>query len=193
MPTTQDYSFLKEASPIYVTSLSNNNTVTSAATAIAKIQPNPQQPVKSPTVKSISNPLSDTSSSGVAHHPELHQSNSNQLLTTSIIRKPITSTTVDNKTIQNNINYKASASNPSSLTTLTAQPSISTTHTAIPLIDSSSDLIKHSAILHNNVNVLNNASSSQLPVELDPIDNCTSYNSNNRTEVLFYAKEFYFI
>lgn len=163
-----------------MTSLSNN-TVTSAATAIAKITPH--QPVKSPTVKSVSNPLFDTSST-VGNHPELHQSNStsNQLLTTSIIRKPITSTTVDNnKTIQNNINYIASASNPSLSTSLSAP----TSQTAIPLTDPSSDLIKHSAILHNNVNVLNNAS-NQLPnnLELDPIDSCTSYYSNNRTEVL---------
>lgn len=179
--TTQDYSFLKDSSPIYVTSLSNN-TVTSAATATAKITANPQQPVKSPTVKSVSNPLFDTSPA-VGNHPELHQANStsNQLLTTSIIRKPITSATVDNKTIQNNINYIASASNPSLSTSLTAP----TPQTAIPLTDPSSDLIKHSAILHNNVNVLNNAS-SQLPnnLELDPIDSCTSYYSNNRTEVL---------
>lgn len=199
--TTQDYSFLKEASPIYVTSLSNN-TVTSAATATAKI--NPQQQVKSPTVKSVSNPLFDVPPT-VGNHPELHQSNStsNQLLTTSIIRKPITSssTTVDNnKTIQNNINYIASASNPS----LTSAPTqVATPLTAIPLTDPSSDLIKHSAILHNNVNVLNNASSSQLPnnLELDPIDSCTSYYSNNRTEVLltlililnFSMRAFFFI
>jgi MAGUK p55 subfamily protein 5 len=186
--TTQDYSFLKDSSPIYVTSLSNN-TVTSAATATAKITANPQQPVKSPTVKSVSNPLFDTSST-VGNHPELHQTNStsNQLLTTSIIRKPITSSTVDNnKTIQNNINYIASASNPSLSTSLSAQTQIATPLTAIPLTDPSSDLIKHSAILHNNVNVLNNAS-SQLPnnLELEPIDSCTSYYSNNRTEVLIY-------
>lgn len=184
MTTTQDYSFLKDSSPIYVTSLSNN-TVTSAATATAKITANPQQSVKSPTVKSVSNPLFDSSST-VGIHPELHQTNStsNQLLTTSIIRKPITSSTVDNnKTIQNNINYIASASNPSLVTSTSAQQ-ITTLQTAIPLTDPSSDLIKHSAILHNNVNVLNNAS-SQLPnnLELDPINSCTSYYSNNRTEV----------
>jgi MAGUK p55 subfamily protein 5 len=197
--TTQDYSFLKDSSPIYVTSLSNNSsTVTSAATSTAKIS-TIQPSVKSPTVKSISNPISDTV--GNIHHPELHQTNStsNQLLTTSIIRKPITSSTFDNinKTNQNNINYIASASIPTSSTSnsLTAQQikqaGISTssqalgTLTAIPILnDPSSDLIKHSAILNNNINVLNNAS-SLLPnnLDFDPNESCTSYYSNNRTEV----------
>ncbi|CRK92533.1 CLUMA_CG006067, isoform A [Clunio marinus] len=198
--TTQDYSFLNEASPIYVTSLSNNNsTVTSAAISTAKIS-NPT--VKSPTVKSNSNPLDLF---GNNPHPELHQTNStqsNQLLTTSIIRKPITSSTFDNKTVQNNINYIASTSNPSSTqlhqlqqsSKLVAGPSTAQgTLTAIPLYDPSSDLIKNSASnvvnnnnsinFHNNINVLNNASSNQLPnnLDFDPIDGCTSYYSNNRT------------
>jgi hypothetical protein len=177
-----------------VTSLSNNNsTVTSAATSTAKISVNPQ--IKSPTVKSISNPISDTV--GNNQHPELHQTNStsNQLLTTSIIRKPITSTTFDNKTVQNNINYIATTSNPSSSAAQQIkQAGLSTaqgTLTAIPLTDPSSDLIKNSANLHNNINVLNNAS-SLLPnnVDFDPtIDGYlgTSYISNNRTEVSFYC------
>lgn len=206
--TTQDYSFLKEASPIYVTSLSNSNnsTVTSAAISTAKIS-NP--PAKSPTVKSFSNPLGE--SFGNNQHPELHQTNStsNQLLTTSIIRKPITSSTFDNKSVQNNINYIASAANPSSalqpqqlqqliLSKQVAGPSTAQgTLTAIPLYDPSSDLIKNSASnvvvnnnnssnFHNNINVLNNASGNQLPnLDFDPIDGCTSYYSNNRTnEVL---------
>lgn len=203
--TTQDYSFLKDSSPIYVTSLSNNSsTVTSAATSTAKIS-TIQPSVKSPTVKSISNPISDTV--GNIHHPELHQTNStsNQLLTTSIIRKPITSSTFDNinKTNQNNINYIASASIPTSSTSnsLTAhqikQAGISTSSahgnlTAIPLLnDPSSDLIKHSAILNNNINVLNNAS-SLLPnnLDFDPNESCTSYYSNNRTEVQIYWMNF---
>lgn len=180
-----------------MTSLSNNSsTVTSAATSTAKIS-TIQPSVKSPTVKSISNPLSDTV--GNIHHPELHQTNStsNQLLTTSIIRKPITSSTFDNinKTNQNNINYIASASNPTSSTSNSStaqqikQAGISTsshaTLTAIPILnDPSSDLIKHSANLNNNINVLNNAS-SQLPnnLDFDPNESCTSYYSNNRTEV----------
>lgn len=200
--TTQDYSFLKEASPIYVTSLSSNNsTITSAAISTAKIS-NPQ--AKSPTVKSFSSPGGE--SFGNNQHPELHQTNStsNQLLTTSIIRKPITSSTFDNKTVQNNISYIASASNPSSttiqqLTKQVAGPSTAqgTLSTAIPLYDPSSDLIKNSASnvvnnnssnFHNNINVLNNASSNQLPnnLDFDPIDGCTSYYSNNRTnEVLW--------
>ncbi|KAL7038973.1 hypothetical protein ACKWTF_009756 [Chironomus riparius] len=194
--TTQDYSFLKDSSPIYVTSLSNNSsTVTSAAVSTAKIS-TIQPSVKSPTVKSISNPLSDTV--GNIHHPELHQTNStsNQLLTTSIIRKPITSSTFDNinKTNQNNINYIASASNPT-LNSLTAQQikqagiSTSSAHgtlTAIPILnDPSSELIKHSANINNNINVLNNAS-SLLPnnLDFDPNESCTSYYSNNRTEYL---------
>jgi hypothetical protein len=188
-----------------VTSLSNNNsTVTSAAISTAKIS-NP--PIKSPTVKSISNPLCDSFGNIQNHHPELHQTNStsNQLLTTSIIRKPITSSTFDNKTVQNNINYIASASNPS----LSHQQQLqypsskqvagpSTAHgtlTAIPLYDPSSELIKNSAsnvVVNNNnsinFHVLNNANSNQLPnnLDFDPIDGCTSYYSNNRTnEVLF--------
>lgn len=153
-------------------------------------------------MKSISNP---GDSFGNNHqHPELHQTNStsNQLLTTSIIRKPITSSTFDNKTVQNNINYIASASNPSSTTQhlpkQVAGPSTAqTTLTAIPLYDPSSELIKNSASnvvnnnnsinFHNNINVLNNASGIQLPnnLDFDPIDGCTSYYSNNRTnEVL---------
>jgi hypothetical protein len=203
--TTQDFSFLKDSSPIYVTSLSNNNsTVTSAAISTAKIT-NP--PVKSPTVKSISNPLSDTFGNSQNLHPELHQSNStsNQLLTTSIIRKPITSSTFDNKTVQNNINYIASASNPS----LSQQQQLqypskqvagpSTAHgtlTAIPLYDPSSELIKNSAsnvvVNNNSINfqLLNNANSNQLPnnLDFDLNDSCTSYYSNNRTnEVLSFS------
>lgn len=187
-----------------MTSLSNNNsTVTSAAISTAKIS---NTSVKSPTVKSVSNPLSDTFGNIQNQHSELHQSNStsNQLLTTSIIRKPITSSTFDNKTVQNNINNIASASNPS----LTQQQQLqypskqvagpSTAHgtlTAIPLYDPSSELIKNSAsnvvVIHNNsinFHVLNNANSNQLPnnLDFDPIDGCTSYYSNNRTnEVLF--------
>jgi hypothetical protein len=184
--TTQDYSFLKDSSPIYVTSLSSNNsTVTSAAISTAKISA-VQPPVKSPTVKSISNPLCDT----VGNHPELHQTNStsNQLLTTSIIRKPITSTTFDNinnKTVQNNINYLASASSNPSASSLAIKQVAHGTTAAITFTDPSSDLIKHSAILTNNINVLNSVS-SQLPnnVDFDPNDGCTSYYSNNiRTEV----------
>lgn len=151
-------------------------------------------------MKSNSNP---GDSFGNNQHPELHQTNStsNQLLTTSIIRQPITSSTFDNKTVQNNINYIASATNPSSTQQLPKQvagPSTAQgTLTAIPLYDPSSDLIKHSASnvvnnnnsinFHNNINVLNNASGNQLPnnLDFDPIDGCTSYYSNNRTnEVL---------
>lgn len=176
-----------------MTSLSNN-TVSTAATSTAKI--NPLQPLKSPTAKSFSNPLSfsESAAGNFIQHPELQQSNStsNQLLTTSIIRKPITSSsTFDNKTTLNNINH-----NPSSTTAASSSSSLSyaqqqqllickpTPLTAIPLTDPSSDLIKHSANLHNNVNVLNNATISQLPNNLDFDPNgCTSYYSNNRTEV----------
>lgn len=193
--TTQDYSFLKEASPIYVTSLSNNTAV--ATTSTAKINVNQQQSIKSPTVKSISNPL-DSSVGNVNQHPELQQSNStsNQLLTTSIIRKPITSTTFDNKTSSqnNNINYIASASN-SSLTSSSQLPP--PPHQVIsckptPLTDPCSDLIKNSANLHNNVNVLSNSTCSQLPnnLDFDPNDGCTSYYSNNRTDEVFWLKLF---
>lgn len=183
-----------------MTSLSSNNsTVTSAAISTAKIT-NPQ--AKSPTVKSISNPLGE-SSFGNNQHPELHQTNStsNQLLTTSIIRKPITSSTFDNKTLQNNINYIAPASNPSSSQQLIKQvagPATAPgTLTAIPLYDPSSDLIKDSASkvvnnnnsinFHNNINVLSNASSNQLPnnLDFDPNDGCTSYYPNNRTNEVF--------
>lgn len=168
-----------------MTSLSNNTAV--ATTSTAKINVNQQQSIKSPTVKSISNPL-DSSAGNVNQHPELQQSNStsNQLLTTSIIRKPITSTTFDNKTSQNNINYIASASNPTIATSITSQPL--TSHQVIckstPLTDPCSDLIKNSANLHNNVNVLNNSTCSQLPnnLDFDPNDGCTSYYSNNRTD-----------
>lgn len=167
--------------------------MTSAAISTAKIS-NPQ--AKSPTVKSISNP---GESFGNIQHPELHQTNStsNQLLTTSIIRKPITSSTFDNKTVQNNINYIASASNPSLTQQLPKQVAGSSIAqgklTAIPLYDPSSELIKISASnvvnnnnsinFHNNINALNNASSNQLPnnLDFDPIDGCTSYYSNNRT------------
>lgn len=169
--------------------------MTSAAVSIAKIS-NPQ--AKCPTVKSISVPGGD--SFGNIQHPELHQTNSTstQLLTTSIIRKPITSSTFDNKTVQNNINYTAPTSNPSLTQQLTKQvagPSsiAQGTLTAIPLYDPSSELIKNSASnvvnnnnsinFHNNINVLNNASGNQLPniLDFDPIDGCTSYYSNNRT------------
>lgn len=189
-----------------MTSLSNNNsTVTSAAISTAKIS-NPS--VKSPTVKSISNPLSDTFGNNQNQHPELHQTNStsNQLLTTSIIRKPITSSTFDNKTVQNNINYIASASNPSLSQQQQLQqfpnkqvagPSATAHGTAIPLYDPSSELIKNSAsnvVVNNNnsinFHVLNNANSNQLPnnLDFDPIDGCTSYYSNNRTnEVLYFS------
>lgn len=181
-----------------MTSLSNNsNTVTtSAAISNAKIS-SVQPPLKSPTVKSISNPLSDTAA-GNNQHPELHQTNStsNQLLTTSIIRKPITSsTTFDNtinKTVQNNINYTASASNPSSSSSNTLQQIKQTTTVHATLIDPSNDLIKHSAKLNNNINVLNSiVSSNQLPNNLDfvPIDGCINYY--NRTEVshhIFFFK-----
>lgn len=162
-----------------MTSLSNNtsSTVTSAATSTAKIST--VQPTV-PPVKIISNPISDAV--GNIHHPDLHQTNStsNQLLTTSIIRKPITSSTFDNINKTNNINYIATAStNPSSSTAAT----VTGISTAIPFSnDPSSDLIKISANLNNNINVLNNAS-SQLPNNLDPIESCTSYYSNNRTEV----------
>jgi len=191
--TTQDYSFLNEASPIYVTSLSNNNnTVTSTSITTAKI-PHQAPPInaKSPTVKSISNPIGDASLGNNNHHQhqELHQTNSTnvQSLTTSIIRKPITSATLDNKT--------APPTNPSSssiasvyqqqqlLTSnkqVVAGPSAATSSiaaavvvahdkqlTAINLTDPS-DLIKNSASnvvnnnsinFHNNINVLNNVSS----------------------------------
>lgn len=199
--TTQDYSFLSEASPIYVTSLSNNNsTVTSAAISTAKIS---NSQVKNPTVKSISVP---GDSFGNNQHPELHQTNStsNQYLTTSIIRKPITSSTIDNKTVQNSINFIGSVTHPSSIQQqLPKQIAVGAslapgTFTAIPLYDPSSDLIKANASnvvinnnttnFHNNINVLNNASGNQLPntLDFDPIDGCTSYYSNNRTnEVLF--------
>jgi hypothetical protein len=162
-----------------VTSLSNNTAV--ATTSTAKINVNQQQSIKSPTVKSISNPL-DSSAGNVNQHSELQQSNStsNQLLTTSIIRKPITSTTFDNKTSQNNINYIASSSNLSLATSssIASQPT--------PLTDHCSDLIKNSANIHNNVNVLNNSTCSQLPkiLDFDPNDGCTYY-SNNRTDEVF--------
>ena len=184
-----------------MTSLSSNNsTVTSAAISTAKIS---YPPAKSPTVKS--NSIAGETFGNNQQHPELHQTNStsNQLLTTSIIRKPITSSTFDNKTVQNNnINYIASASNPSLTQQLSKQvagPSTTAqgTLTAIPLYDPSSELIKNSASnvvnnnnsinFHNNINVLNNANSNQLPnnLDFDPIDGCTSYYSNNRTnEVL---------
>lgn len=178
-----------------MTSLSNN-TVSTAATSTAKIKINPLQPLKSPTTKSFSNPLSftETAAGNFIQHPELQQSNStsNQLLTTSIIRKPITSSsTFDNKTTLNNINHNPSlttaASSSSSLSYAQQQLQICkpTPLTAIPLTDPSSDLIKHSANIHNNVNVLNNATISQLPnnLDFDPNDGCTSYYSNNRTEV----------
>jgi hypothetical protein len=173
-----------------VTSLSNNHsTVTSAATSTAKINP----PAKSPTVKSNSSPgvpFGNTPS----QHPELHQTNStsNQLLTTSIIRKPITSSTFDNKTVQNNANYP-SATHQQLLPHQSKQVAgAHGTLTAIPLYDPSSDLIKHSASnvainnsinFHNNINVLNNAGGNQLPnnLDFDPNDGCTSYYSNNRT------------
>ncbi|KAG5682216.1 hypothetical protein PVAND_011582 [Polypedilum vanderplanki] len=199
--TTQDYSFLKDSSPIYVTSLSNNNnsTVTSAATSTAKISTVHPPSIKSPTVKSISNPLCETT----GNHPELHHTNSTsnqlQLLTTSIIRKPITSSStfdnINNKTVQNNINYLASTSSiPSSTTsqqqiikqTSNASVTHGTTTAAIPLTDPSSDLNKHSANLTNNINVINNNVSNQLPnnVDFDPNEGCTSYYhpNNNRTE-----------
>ena len=198
--TTQDYSFLKEASPIYVTSLSNNNsTVTSAAISTSKIS---NSQAKSPTVKSISNP---GESFGNNQHSELHLTNStsNQLLTTSIIRKPITSATFDNKTVQNNINYIASASNPSLTQQLSKQvagPSTAQgTLTAIPLYDPCSEIIKISASnvgnnnnsinFHNNINVLNNASGNHLPnnLDFDPIDGCTSYYSNIRTNEVLHT------
>lgn len=175
-----------------MTSLSNN-TVSTAATSTAKI--NPLQPIKSPTTKSFSNPLSFTETAAAGNfiqHPELQQSNStsNQLLTTSIIRKPITSSsTFDNKTTLNNINHNPSLTTAASSSLSYAQQQLQickpTPLTAIPLTDPSSDLIKHSAILHNNVNVLNNATISQLPnnLDFDPNDGCTSYYSNNRTEV----------
>lgn len=187
-----------------MTSLSGNSSsvVTSVAISTAKIS-NPQ--AKSPTVKS--NSIAGDTFGNSQQHPELHQTNStsNQLLTTSIIRKPITSSTFDNKTVQNNINYIATASNPSLTqhqlaSKQVAGPSSTTaqsTLTAIPLYDPSSDLIKNSASnvvnnnnsinFHNNINVLNNANSNQLPnnLDFDPIDGCTSYYSNNRTnEVL---------
>lgn len=177
-----------------MTSLSNN-TVSAATTSTAKI--NPLQPIKSPTTKSFSNPLCSTETGAVVAaagnlHPELQQSHStsNQLLTTSIIRKPITSSsTFDNKSTQNinNINHIASVSNNPSLTTVSSSPLSYAQHqqhqickpTAIPLTDPSS------ANLHNNINVLSNATISQLPNNLDfvPNDGCTSYYSNNRTEV----------
>ena len=178
-----------------MTSLSNNNssTVTSAAISTAKIT---HPPVKSPTVKSISNPLSETFGNNQNQHQELHQTNStsNQLLTTSIIRKPITSSTFDNKTVQNNINYITSASHPSlsqqQLIKQVAGPSGNLT--AIPLYDPSSELIKNSAsnvvVNNNSINshVLNHANSNQLPNNLDFDSIDTSYYSNNRTtEVLF--------
>lgn len=186
-----------------MTSLSNNNsTVTSAATSTAKISAAPQ--AKSPTVKS--NSIAGTETFGNSQqHPELHQTNStsNQLLTTSIIRKPITSSTFDNKTVQNNINYITPASNPSSTQQLSgkqvAGPSTAQgTLTAIPLYDPSSELIKNSAsnvvvnnsINFHNINVLNaNNSSNQLPnnLDFDPNDGCTSYYSNNRTNEVLEA------
>lgn len=186
-----------------MTSLSNNNsTVTSAATSTAKISAIPQ--AKSPTVKS--NSIAGTETFGNSQqHPELHQTNStsNQLLTTSIIRKPITSSTFDNKTVQNNINYITPASNPSSTQQLSgklvAGPSTAQgTLTAIPLYDPSSELIKNSAsnvvvnnsINFHNINVLNaNSSSNQLPnnLDFDPNDGCTSYYSNNRTNEVLEA------
>jgi hypothetical protein len=171
--------------------------VTSAAISTAKIS-NPL--VKSPTVKSVSNPLSETSFGNIQNqHSELHHTNStsNQLLTTSIIRKPITSSTFDNKTVQNNINYIASASNPS----LSQQQQLqypskqaTTGHgTLTAIYDPSSELIKNSAsnvVVNNNNSInfpLNNANSNQLPnnLDFDPID---GYYSNNRTnEVLFFS------
>lgn len=211
--TTQDYSFLNEASPIYVTSLSNNNsTVTSASISTAPIL---NQPLKNPTVKSVSNP-SDLLGNNQNQHPELHLSNStnNQLLTTSIIRKPITSSTFDNKSVQNNINYIA---NPSKIPTQQQLQQVTTakqvvvgplisapgTSTAIPLTDPSSEIIKNCASnvvnnnnsinFHNNINVLNNANSNQLPnnVDFDPNDGCTSYFiNNNRTNEVSISHAF---
>lgn len=154
--------------------------------------------MKSPTVKSVSNPIADVV--GNIHHPDLHSTNStsNQLLTTSIIRKPITSSTFDNINKTNNINYIASASNnpSSSINNTTAQQIKQTgisSSTAIPLLnDPSSDLIKqNSANLNNNI-----IASSQLPnnLDFDPNDSCTSYYSNNRTEVpTYFDAIFHFI
>lgn len=198
MTTTQQFPYLsKNGAQVFVTS--------SASIEPAKVLPDieylPQ--AKTPTGKSISNPLGEPF--GNKQHPELHQTNStsNQLLTTSIIRKPITSSTFDNKTVQNNINYIASASNPSSTQQLSKQvagPSTAQgTLTAIPLYDPSSEIIKISASnvvnnnnsinFHNNINVLNNASGNQLPnnLDFDPIDGCTSYYSNNRTNEVLHT------
>lgn len=174
-----------------MTSLSNNNsTVTSAAISTAKIS---SSQVKNPTVKSISVPGEPF---GNTQHPELHQTNStsNQYLTTSIIRKPITSSSIDNKTVQNSINFIQQLPKQITGGVSAVAPG---TFTAIPLYDPSSDLIKTNASnvvinnnttnFHNNINVLNNASGNQLPntLDFDPIDGCTSYYSNNRTnEVL---------
>lgn len=77
-----------------------------------------------------------------------------------------------------------------------------TTLTAIPLYDPSSDLIKNSGSkvasnninFHNNINVLKNASGIQLPNDLDfdPIDGCTSYYSNNRTNEVNFSHDDFF-
>jgi hypothetical protein len=210
--TTQDFSFLSEASPIYVTSLSNNNsTVTSAAVTQARINAIP--PAKSPTVKSFSNPIVDqfgNNSATYIHHPELHQTNSssNQVLTTSIIRKPITSSsTFDNKSLTSSSNIPSTIQHQiSGGTQIVTQQQQQLT--AIPLYDPSSDLIKtiasnnvvnnNSINFHNNINVLNNINATgvtgggnnnnihQLSNNLDFDSNaetigCTSYYSNNRT------------
>lgn len=197
--TTQDFSFLSEASPIYVTSLSNNNsTVTSAAVTQARINAIP--PAKSPTVKSFSNPIVDqfgnSSTNYIQHHPELHQTNStsNQVLTTSIIRKPITSTsTFDNKSLSSaSLQQHQIIGGSSSSTQIVTQQQQLTT--AIPLYDPSSDLIKtiasnnivnnnnNSINFHNNINVLNNNAIGGGGGLADETSiGCTSYYSNNRT------------
>jgi hypothetical protein len=194
--TTQDFSFLSEASPIYVTSLSNNNsTVTSAAVTQARINAVP--PAKSPTVKSFSNPIVDqfgnSSTNYIQHHPELHQTNStsNQVLTTSIIRKPITSSsTFDNKSLSSaSLQQHQIIGGSSSSTQIVTQQQQQLT-TAIPLYDPSSDLIKSIASnnnlvnnnnninFHNNINALNNNAIGGLD---ETSIGCTSYYSNNRT------------
>ncbi|CAO1401987.1 unnamed protein product [Diamesa serratosioi] len=164
--STQDFSFLKEASPIYVTSLSNNNnTVTTAVT-------NPKN-LHSKSVISNNNNLSIIAGPVLVNHPELL---ANPLLTTSIIRKPIISTSVfDNKTLpsQNNVHYKQILGHSSSVA--------SSVDTCNDLIKTNNNVVNNNSInFHNNINLLNNNNANiSLPNNKDfELSDSIYHNSN---------------
>lgn len=143
----------------------NNNTVTTAVT-------NPKN-LLSKSVISNNNNLSAIAGPALVNHPELL---ANPLLTTSIIRKPITSTSIfDNKTIQsqNNLHYKQVLGQSSSVA--------SSVDPCNELIKINSNVVNNNSIsFHNNINLLNNNNANiPLPNNIDfELSDSIYHNSN---------------